>query len=205
MKTTAYLACLLALTDFSTAAAKDQSDARAKVGDPVPDVVVLTPEGDEVKLRESAREQASVLVFYRGGWCPYCNVHLADLATIREQLGELGFQLLAVSADQPTVLRAKPENAGLDYQLLSDHSMKAAGAFGITFRVNDALFDKYRNEYDIDIEAASGETHHLLPHPAVYLIDRQGVIRFVHVNEDYRERLSGEAVLAAAKKIAAAK
>jgi peroxiredoxin len=82
--------------------------------------------------------------------------------------------------------------------LLSDAQMNAARAFGIAFRVDDATVQKYK-EYNIDLEAASGATHHELPVPAVFIIDRNGVIRFAHWDPDYKVRMKGEEILAAAR------
>lgn len=171
---------------------------RLAAGDPVPDVILRTEKGAEVRLRDAVKRKPAVLIFYRGGWCPYCTKHLAALAGIEKELTAAGFQLLAISTDQPSKLREKPEYASLAYTLLSDSSMATAKAFGIAFQVPDDLVSKYKDSFGIDLEAASGQTHHLLPHPAVYVVDRGGVIRFAHVNEDYKVRLDPEKVLEAA-------
>jgi peroxiredoxin len=74
-----------------------------------------------------------------------------------------------------------------------------AKGFGITFKVSDEIVSKYKNQYQIDLEASSGQTHHLLPHPAVFIVDTKGVIQFAHVNEDYKIRLEPQKILEAAK------
>ncbi len=88
------------------------------------------------------------------------------------------------------------------FTLLSDASMSAARAFGIAFRVDDATFARYKS-FGIDLEAASGQTHHELPVPAVFILDRAGVIRFAHANPDYTVRLAAEPLLEAARSVAA--
>ena len=110
----------------------------------------------------------------------------------------LGYQILAISPDRTPKLGESVEKGKLTYTLLSDSSMTAAQAFGIAFRVDDATLEKYKG-YNIDLEAASGEKHHLLPVPAVFIVGTDGVIAFVYANPDYKVRLTPEVLLAAAK------
>jgi len=169
------------------------------VGEGVPSVSVRTEAGVEVKLSDAIGGKPTVLIFYRGGWCPFCTRHLAALAEAEPELTAAGFQLLAISPDQSAKLRAKPSHQKLPYTLFSDSEMKAARAFGIAFKVDDALVGKYKNDYGIDLEGDSGQTHHLLPYPAVFIVDHTGIIRFVHVNPDYKVRLSPGEIIAAAR------
>ncbi len=169
------------------------------VGAGIPDVAVLSVTGEPVKLRELVATKPAVLIFYRGGWCPYCMRHLAALAEVEDQIVAAGFQLLAISPDQPSKLAETPNRDKLHYTLLSDSSVEAARAFGITFQVPDETVSNYKNDYKIDLEAASGQTHHLLPHPSVFIVDTVGKVRFAHVDPDYKKRLTPEQILAAIK------
>ncbi len=164
----------------------------------LPDVTVRTEKDVPIKLAAALKSQPAVLIFYRGGWCPYCTKHLSAMMGIEEKIRSEGYAIYAISTDQPAKLAATPGRENLHYTLLSDSKMDAANAFGITFTVSDETLEKYKG-YNIDLEAASGEKHHMLPHPAVYIVDREGIIRFAHVNEDYKQRLEPEKVLAAAK------
>ncbi len=187
------LALSLSVGAILSAAASEQ----LSVGDKIPETTVFTAKGEAVKLREVVSGKPTVLVFYRGGWCPYCVKHLAALGEVKGQIMAAGYQVLAISADQPSKLSETPSGEKMGYTLLSDSSMEAAKAFGITFKVPDELVSKYKNEYKIDLEAASGETHHVLPHPAVFIVDPKGTVRFAHVNPDYKSRLSPAQVLEA--------
>ena len=140
-----------------------------------------------------------MLIFYRGGWCPFCTRHLAALAETEAELRRAGFQLIAISPDRPAKLRAKPSHQKLPYTLISDSAMQAAEAFGIAFKVEDSLVARYKDSYSIDLEGDSGQTHHLLPHPAVFIVDRSGHVRYAHVNPDYKVRLSAVEILGAAR------
>jgi peroxiredoxin len=169
------------------------------VGDAVPDVTLRTEEGTEVNLRKLVSEKPTVLIFYRGGWCPFCTRHLQALVGIEDELNRAGAQMLAISMDQPAKLKETPDRDKLGYRLLSDSDAAAAKAFGIAFQVEEALVRKYKESYQIDLEAASGRDHHILPHPAVFVVDTHGRIRFADVNPDYRTRLEPARILEAAK------
>ena len=171
------------------------------IGDAVPALKVRTDTGQAVSLPDLMDGNPTVLIFYRGGWCPYCNRHLSGLAEIVPELKDAGFQLLAISPDRPEKLRAKPDLGTLPYTLLSDSSMDLCRSFGITFKVDDAMVKKYRERYGIDLEGDSGETHHLLPHPSVFIVDGRGTIRFAHVDSNYKVRLDPEAILKSAKAV----
>lgn len=189
-----FLSALLAVP-FSLFA--EVNSAPLKAGDSVPDIAVKTAEGETVRLGKLVSEKPTVLIFYRGGWCPYCTRHLQALAGIEKDLLQAGYQLLAISPDQPSKIAETPDREKLNYRLLSDSSLEAATAFGVTFQVPDELVAKYKNEYKIDLEAASGQTHHRLPHPAAYVVGTDGVITYAYVNKDYKVRLAPEKILEA--------
>jgi len=170
------------------------------VGDPVPDVVLRDEWDRPVRLRRLTAEKPAVLVFYRGGWCPYCNRHLQALAGIEHEIEQAGARLLAISMDKPEKLRQTPDRQKLHYRLLSDRDAEAARAFGIAFRVDDATVVRYK-EMGLDLEEASGRDHHLLPHPSVFITDTSGRIRFAHVNPDYKVRLEPEKIMAALREV----
>jgi len=105
--------------------------------------------------------------------------------------------------DSPERMRETLADEPMPYALYSDHRAEAARAFGIAWRVSEAERKKLLG-YGIDIEAASGEQHHLLPVPSVFLVDRGGVVRFRHANPDYKVRIENEALLKAAREVAQA-
>lgn len=178
-------------------AASAEETRPLKAGDRVPSVEVTDLDGRALNLSRLVSRQRSVIIFYRGGWCPYCNTHLGALATIEPELLPMGYQVLAISADRPGEVEETRDKFGFHYRLLSDARMEAARAFRIAFRVDDATLEEYKG-YGIDLEAASGETHHLLPVPSVFIAGTDGVIRFAYSNPDYKVRLAPEEVLAAA-------
>lgn len=168
------------------------------IGQPIPDVGLKTAEGKTFDLQAAAVEQPLVIIFYRGGWCPFCNAHLGQLQEAEPRLRDLGYRIVAISPDRPEELGKSAEQHTLSYTLLFDSSMAAAKAFGIAFEVDAPMLEKLAS-YNIDIEAASGETHHLLPVPAVFIVGSDGIIDFSYANPDYKTRLAPEVLLAAAK------
>ena len=182
----------------STAATNPSKVQPLKVGGLAPAVVVRNPDGTDRKFDPQSLRKPAVLIFYRGGWCPYCNAHLGALKAAEPQLLKLGYDLYFLSADRPAILYSSLKEPDVKYTLLSDARMNAARAFGVAFRLDDATYAQYKT-YGIDLEVASGEKHHELPVPAVFIIGTDGRIRFAHWNADYKQRLAAEPLLAAAK------
>ena len=172
-----------------------------QVGQRAPAGVLLTPGRATVDLAARYVRTPTMLIFYRGGWCPYCNVHLGQIQSVERELRALGFQIIAISPDRPEKLAESLAERALTYTLLSDSDMTLTRAFGLAFLVDDATRQRYR-DFGIDLEAASGQSHHLLPVPAVCLVDRDGVVRFAHWNPDYKTRLGPEELLTAARRVA---
>lgn len=170
-----------------------------KKGDSIPSVELRTAEDKPVDLRDLVAKKPTVLIWYRGGWCPFCNRHLSALVDIQDDLKAAGYQMLAIGIDQPSKLPETVKRDSLNYTLLSDAEAKGAEAFGIAFTVPDELVKKYKDSYNIDLEAASGHKHHKLPYPSVFVVNQAGVIQFAYVNEDYKVRLEPAKILAAAK------
>lgn len=168
------------------------------IGSKIPQLSLTEVDGSSFDLNKAVSKKPSILLFYRGGWCPFCTMQLKKLRTITPQLLTMGYQIIAITTDRPEKIRETIKEHKPNYTILSDSSMKAARAFGIAFKVNDDLIKKY-TEYGIDLEDASGEKHHLLPVPAVYVIDIKGIIQFAYVNPNYKVRLEPEVLLAAAK------
>ena len=171
------------------------------VGEPAPTAVLRSAGDQPVDLAERYRDRPTMLLFYRGGWCPYCNQQLGQLGEADEAITGMGIQIIAISPDRPAKLRENPIEGEQSYQLLSDSGMTLTRAFGLAFRVDDETLEQY-DEFGIDLADAAGEAHHLLPVPAVYLIDRDGVIRFAHWDADYSERLTADVLIDAARAIA---
>lgn len=163
-----------------------------------PGFTVRDVENKAFRFESGAQTNPIVLTFFRGGWCPYCNLHLSEMRLAEKQLKEMGFDIWFISIDKPELLLASLDDPGIGYTIFSDSSLEATRAFGLAFRVDDALFEKYQG-YGIDLEKASGENHHVLPAPATYIIGKDGIINFAYINPNYKVRLHPDVLLAAAR------
>lgn len=142
--------------------------------------------------------QPTILIVFRGGWCPYCSRHLEEMASIESDLTGLGYQLVGLSPDRPGKAAEVAEKlAGSSFTVLSDASMEVCRSLGLAYEVQPDLLEKYKG-YGIDLEADSGHDHHQLPVPAAMVIT-DSVVRFSYVNPDYRSRVNAQVLLAAAR------
>ena len=168
------------------------------VGQKIPLVNLKTHDGKEFDLNAAVSQKPTVLIFYRGGWCPYCNLHLAELQKIESDLLKLGYQIIAISVDRFEKLPPTIEKQQFNYTLLADDQARATTAFGLAYQVSDAAFERLKG-FGMNLEEASGQTHHILPVPAAFLIGTDGVIKFSYVNPNYKVRVKAAVLLAAAK------
>jgi len=198
---------VLALTNFLYSQTKERTIEKAPLnaedinpilmGTKIPDVTLTDMNGSTVELLKRVSDKPSILIFYRGGWCPYCNTQLSQIQKIESDLAALGYEILAISPDRPDELKRSIEKNEIKYTLLSDSSMNACLQFGIAFKVSDEIIGKYKS-YDIDLEASSGLNHHLLPVPSVFIVGTDGIIKFEYVNPNYKIRLDPDVLMAAA-------
>ena len=202
------LSLMLAAAALSSTAAASAELAAAPdqvrpilLGSRLPDVALRTVDGQPTTLAKQVAGQPAILVFYRGGWCPYCNLQLSELRLIEARAKALGYQMIAISPDRPEELAKTLDKGDLTYTLLSDSQAEALKAFGIGFRLDDVTYLKYK-AYGIDLETASGDKQRALPVPSVYIVDAAGVLQFGYSHPDYRIRIPGPVILAAAEAIA---
>lgn len=168
------------------------------IGSDAPDSTLRALDGSATSIKKVLSGKPGVVIFYRGGWCPYCNTHLREIKTVEKELRKLGYRTIAISPDRPEELAATAKKQELAYTLLSDSKLEAARAYGIAFQVDEGTLKKY-GEYGIDLRKSSGEQHDWLPVPTVFLIGKDGTVKFVYSNPDYKVRLKAPVLLAAAK------
>lgn len=162
------------------------------VGENIPMVMLPNAEGQSIDLNKLVAEKPTILVFYRGGWCPYCSKQLAGLQEIEQDLMQLGYQIVAVSTDSPENLRQTGEKQTLTYTLLSDADLSLSKQFGIAYK-SPKNYDKFLPE-----TSGGKNVDKLLPVPSVFFINRKGNIRFEYINPDITQRLSPGLLKAAA-------
>lgn len=159
--------------------------------------------GRPVRLADLWQRGPLVLLFYRGGWCPYCNLELRAWQQKLPALQALGASLVAVSPQTPDYSLSTAEKNELAFPVLSDSSLAASDAFGITFTLPPELVELYGRAGN-DLPVVNGNGQWALPLPATYVIDRSGRIAFAHVEADYRERAEPADVMRAVAEAARA-
>jgi peroxiredoxin len=158
-----------------------------KVGAQAPDLSLPDASGKSVRLQDLWQRGPLVLLFYRGGWCPYCNLELRAWQQKLGTLKQLDASLVAISPQLPDGSLSTAQKNELAYPVLSDSDLVAANAFGVSFTLPPELVALY-SQVGNDLPVINGNGQWVLPVPASYVIDRQGRIAFAHVEADYRER-----------------
>ena len=176
-----------------------------KVGATAPAFVLADPDGKPVSLAELIAEGPLVITFYRGVWCPYCNMDLQALEAARPQIEARGARLVAVSPQTaPNSRRSQRENP-LGFPILSDPRNEVAAAFGLRFTLPDYLVDLYKNTFRNDLAIVNGDDSWTLPMPARFVIATDGTIAYAEVNPDYTRRPDPEELLPVLDRLGAAR
>ena len=175
------------------------TDKALKVGDRAPDFELLNAAGKKVKLSELTERGPVVLTWYRGGWCPYCNIALRGFHKSLPLLRAAGATLVALSPETPDNTLSTKEKNQLDFEVLSDTGNKVAHAFGVAYKVPKVVMDQSRGR--LDLSKHNGNDSGELPLGATYIIDRDGVIRYAFVDADYRKRAEPSDVIVALRNL----
>jgi peroxiredoxin len=167
-----------------------------KVGDKIPAFTLGNASGESINIYDCLAQGPLIINFYRGAWCPYCNLELIAYREILPEIKELGANLVAISPELPDSSFSLIEKHELEFELLSDLDNVVAKEFGLVFKLDKNLLHLY-NKRGFAIEAAHGNDKGELPLPATYVIDRDGKIIMSYVNTDYTKRLEPKETLAA--------
>jgi peroxiredoxin len=159
-----------------------------KVGDKAPAFTLKDPEGHEVSSTTLLARGPLIVSFYRGVWCPYCNMELKALQAALPDLESFGAQLVAISPQAAPNSRKSVRENNLTFPILTDPRNDVAYAFGIRFRMPDYLIDLYANVFKNDLPNFNGDASWTLPMPARFVIGQDGTIVYAEVNPDYTKR-----------------
>jgi peroxiredoxin len=164
-------------------------------GDVAPDFTLENALGEEVRLSDILKEGPVVLTWYRGGWCPYCNMTLHRLQEELPNFKAAGATLLALTPELPDKSLSTSEKHSLEFEVLSDVGNKTAREYGIVFKLIDELADSYQSGFDL--HGYNGDSSDELPLAATYVIDKNGVIQYAFLDAEYRNRAEPAEILAA--------
>ena len=182
----------LAITSFASAQIAETAEdiSPLLIGEKIPKQDLVSVDDKLVSTSEIFNKK-TVLIVYRGGWCPYCNSQLMDMQEIENQIIGLGYQIVAISPDSPKFLKETTTVDKLNYQLFSDSDGKFSQALGIAFKREKPKLEKY----------SEGRNPGFLPVPTVYVLNENREIEFLYINPNYSKRLKGDLLLSVLKNL----
>jgi len=165
-----------------------------KVGDKFPSFSLSDANGKKVAGQDVQGEKGTVVSFYRGGWCPYCNLELAALQSNLDEIKSNGFDLVAITPETPDNSLTTSEKHDLKFTVLSDIDNKLAKEAGLVIKLPEPVQSIY-SEFGLDVAKHNGNQDFELPMPATYVVNSAGEIIHSFVSEDYTARLDPEDIL----------
>ena len=171
-----------------------------QVGDQLASFELPNQLGQTISLDELQGDSNIVISFYRGGWCPYCNIELCVLQQALPEFKSHGARLIAISPQLPDESMSTAEKNELSFPVLSDAGNKVAKEFGLVFTLSEQLRPLYES-FNIDLPATNGDKSFELPIPATFIIDSDGVVKGAFVNADYKQRMDPSDIINVLKEI----
>lgn len=168
-------------------------------GDKAPDFTLPNAVGEEITLSNLLKDGPVVLIWYRGEWCPYCNVYLADIQAHMKDFKEAGANVIAISPETPDHGSNMQDRLSLDFHVLSDEQSGVAEEYGVVYTLPPKIATHLQDAFDI--HGANNDERNLLPLSASYIINTDGTISYAYLNADYRERAETNLLLEEVKKL----
>jgi peroxiredoxin len=165
-----------------------------------PDLTLTNAVGGQSRIYDKLASGPLVVTFYRGGWCPYCNLELRAYQGALADIRALGADLVAISPEAPDNTLSTAEKNELKFEILSDVNGRLEDALGIRFDLANPIIALYKR-FGHDLPTHNGDGRWSLPIPATYVLDRDGTIALAFVEPDYRKRLEPADAIAALQKI----
>jgi peroxiredoxin len=180
--------------DGIEAIVKDRIMPNAKnVGDKAPNFSLTNATGDTVQLSDYLKKGKVILTWYRGGWCPYCNLTLRSLQQSLPGFKEKGASLLALTPEVPDKSISTSEKHNLEFEVLSDIGNGVARDYGVVFTLIPELAESYQTGFDL--HSYNGDESNELPLAATYIINQKGIIEYAFLHKDYRNRAEPSEIL----------
>lgn len=171
------------------------------VGQPAPNFVLPNANGEAIELSALLAGGPVVIVFYRGSWCPYCNLQLRAMQDRLADMDNLGGQLVAVSPEVPDESLSLIEKEEIKFTVLSDKDARVAAQYGVAWEVPELLLDHMRDDRGLDLTKINDGNGSVLPIPATFVVSADGIVEWQYVNVDYRHRAEPEDVIAALREL----
>ena len=188
------LSFLLSATSLVFAQSETIYPEGLKVGDKAPAFAAKDQDGRLISLKEALRRGPVVLLFYRGQWCPFCNKQLSHYSDSLALISEKGATVLAITPETAENVKKMIEKTKANFPVLEDEGLIIMKSYKVNFVVDEKTVTKYKG-YGIDFATANGSNGANLPVPATYIIGKDGKIKYVFFNTDYRKRASVQDIL----------
>ncbi|MBT7409045.1 MAG: AhpC/TSA family protein [Methylococcales bacterium] len=170
------------------------ADNAINVGSNAPDFTLPSTQGDAVKLSELLAKGPVVISFFRGGWCPFCNLEFKALMDKLPEIEACNATLVTISPETMENSKATVEKFSLTYTVLSDVGNVIAKEYGLLMTVSEDMRPLYL-EWGIDVPTANGDDTYELPVPATYIIGNDGVVKYAYINKNYTSRMQPEEII----------
>ena len=171
-----------------------------KVNTKAPNFELPNAQNKIISLETLIKDGPVVVTFYRGSWCPYCNLQLKAMQSRLADIHALGAQLVAISPQIPDNSLNKDEISKMDFIVLSDQNASVASKYGVAWKVPEFLTDHMKVDRGLDLESINNGNADILPIPATYVIGKDGIITWRYLDVDYRTRAEPEDIIDALKK-----
>ncbi len=178
------------------------TDTAKQVGDKAPNFTLKNHKGEEVELTKELAKGPVVLTWYRGGWCPYCNITMAAYQSVLAEIKAEGANLIALTPELPDKSLTTIEKNKLDFHVLTDLNLGVGKEYGILFKLTPAVRDRYKSFFDLNKFNGADASDDTLPLAATYIIDQQGIIRWAFLDADYKKRAEPSEMIDALKRLA---
>ncbi|XMO87099.1 peroxiredoxin-like family protein [Algibacter sp. AS12] len=186
---------------ISKAKAFQQGSDAIKIGQKAPNFELPNQEGKPILLNHLLKQGPVVITFYRGDWCPYCNLQLRALQAKLSEIHSLGATLVAISPQVPDGSLTKSEISEMEFIVLSDQDAKVAQQYGVAWKVPEFLMEHMRTDRNLDLDKINNGNGGILPIPATFVLNSEGVVTWDYVNVDYRTRSEPDEIIEALKNI----
>lgn len=164
-----------------------------RIGQKAPDFTLKDQTGKEISLYQLLKEGPVVMTWYRGGWCPYCNLALKSIADKVSEIKQAGATFLALTPELPDKSMTTAEKNNLPFAVLSDINNEVARKYDLVFKLDPETASRYEEKFGLS--KYNGNKNEELPIPATYIIDQKGIVRYAYINPDYKQRANPDDVV----------
>lgn len=181
--------------------AKAMPDPGLKVGEKAPDFTLVNAFGESVKLSKHLEKGPVIVSFYRGAWCPFCNIELNVLQKSLPYFEKYNASLIAITPQKPDKSKEQFDKAKYTFEILSDLDNTVMKSYNLYFEIPQELHELYKNRFKFDITDYNGKGRLGLPVPGTFVIGRDGIVKAAYAKTDYKKRMEPEDILEALKAI----